>query len=121
MASGLALEYERVATLRRLAGLLEAELYQTLADGSMPALWLPDVKQVGSGENAERVDIVRFNRSLVEALRGVLDDLAKETGGRTQRHDILTNGESLNQVLQEAISRVYGGEDDDGEQDGSGE
>lgn len=53
-----------------------------------PNVWLKDVKQIGSGESAERVDIVRFNAAMFEQLRGTLDDIAKEVGGRVQRQEV---------------------------------
>jgi hypothetical protein len=80
---------------------LQAEYLTTLLEGgSGPAgeamtseefyhkVWLPDVKQIGGGEHAERVDIVRFNAALIEQYRGTLDDLAKETGGRKQKMEV---------------------------------
>lgn len=85
MATGLALEHERVEELKDLYALLKAQLYEQGEDGVLHNLWLPDVKQIGAGEYAERVDIERYNSPLVNDMRGVLDDLAKETGGRKQR------------------------------------
>ncbi len=88
MASGLALAYERVATLQKLADTLEQEIYERGETGVLHNIWLPDVKQVGSGEYAERVDLERFNGSILEQFRGVLDDIAREVGGRKQRSEI---------------------------------
>ena len=51
--------------------------------------WLPDVKQIGSGKQTERVDIVRFNSALIEQFRKTLDDIAAEMGER-QRSLALT-------------------------------
>jgi hypothetical protein len=94
MQSGLALDFERVERLKRLEALLLLELADVDEQGHPVALkpdsvWAPDVKQIGGGESAERVDIVRFNRAIFETVRGLLDDLAKETGGRKQQ---LTHG-----------------------------
>ena len=47
-----------------------------------------EVKVIGSGKNAREVTVERFNAGEVEQLRGVLADLAKETGGREERHVI---------------------------------
>lgn len=91
---GLAHEYERLRKLYRLAALLEAQIYERgkpTSDGSpgvLHNLWLPDVRQVGTGENAERVDIERFNAPLLEQYRKVLDDIAKEVGGRVIKEDV---------------------------------
>jgi hypothetical protein len=95
MRSGLALGHERVTKLKLLADFLEQELYTRDETGAYSNLWLPDVKQIGAGDDAQRVDIVRFNTPLVEQYRGVLDDLAKETGGRKQTHDITSDGQKI--------------------------
>lgn len=88
MDYGLALDYDRVNRLKRLADFLEQQIYERGEDGDYPNVWLPDVKQIGSGEHAERVDIERFNASLISEFRNILDDLAKETGGRKQRTEV---------------------------------
>jgi hypothetical protein len=58
-------------------------------------LWLDDVKGVGSGEVATIVDFETFNSSEVSQYRGVLDDIAKETGGRVQRTDVTSKNEKI--------------------------
>lgn len=81
MQSGLAIVHERVDKLKNLAEYLGKEIDE------IDKVWLPDVKQIGGGEKAERVDLVRFNASLISEYRATLDDLAKETGGRAQKHE----------------------------------
>lgn len=92
--SGLALDYERVHKLKRLAAFLEKQIYEaaepatTIKIGDKeigvapvspwPNVWVRDVKAV----DKEKVEIVRFNAAILEQYRGVLDDLAKEVGGR---------------------------------------
>lgn len=88
MAEGLALDYERTRKLLRLADFLEEQIYEQGEDGVYHNVWVPDVKQIGTGDNAERVDIERFNASLLEQYRGVLDDIAKEAGGRIKKQQI---------------------------------
>ncbi len=85
---GLALDYERVQRLKRLAGFLEAQLFERGENGDYHNIWLPDVKQIGSGEFAERVDIERFNSALVSEYRSTLDDIAKEVGGRVRKQEV---------------------------------
>jgi hypothetical protein len=60
------------------------ELADTLlADLRDPAKrWLRDVKGIGQGENWTQIEIERFNAAELEQLRGLLADIAKETGGR---------------------------------------
>lgn len=76
MSTGMAVVHERVEREKRVEELLFGEV---MDDAKR---WLPDVKQIGQGESAERVDIVRFNHRLVEQWRGLHKDLAEETGGR---------------------------------------
>lgn len=78
LSSGFALQYNRIASLQKLADLLEGELYEE------DKRWLPDAKQIGAGDMAERVDIVRFNRALIEQFRQTLDDIAAEMGERVK-------------------------------------
>ncbi|MGB8647348.1 MAG: hypothetical protein WCF84_19090 [Anaerolineae bacterium] len=73
---GMALLEERVDRLNELATLLWGDLKTD------DKRWLPDVKLIGQGEQAERVDLVRFNSGLINQFRGALDDIAVELGGR---------------------------------------
>jgi hypothetical protein len=97
----VALDYERVKKLQRLALFLESQLYERGIElghdedgeliekpGQFHNVWLPDVKQIGSGEDVERVDIERFNAAIISEYRSVLDDIAKETGGRIRKSEI---------------------------------
>lgn len=77
LSEGLALKGNRVTKLKQLAALMERDLFGGF-------LWLDQVKGVGSGEKALIVDYEEFNKAEVAEYRGVLDDIAKETGGRAQ-------------------------------------
>lgn len=81
LIEGYALKEHRVYKLATLAALLERDLFGGL-------LWLEDVKGVGSGVVAQVVDFEEFNKAEVDAYRGVLDDIAKETGGRVVKQEI---------------------------------
>lgn len=91
---GLALEHERLRELYQLAALLKGQIYElsephpVTGRVSFSNLWVADVKAIGSGEFAERVDIERFNSAIIEQYRKVLEDIAKEVGGRVQKQDI---------------------------------
>ena len=74
--TGLARKGVRVQKLQRLAALLEHDLF---AKG---LTWVEDKKGVGSGDIAEIYDFEEFNKSEIDAYRGVLDDIAKEMGHR---------------------------------------
>ena len=88
LKTGLALDYERVLKLKHLADTLEREIWQDDGEFVTDNIWVPDVKQIGGGEYAERVDIVRFNQPILTEFRAILDDLAKETGGRKSQHNL---------------------------------
>lgn len=88
MQYGAALDYDRVQRLKRLLDLLEAQIYERGLEGDLHNIWLPDVKQIGSGDSAERVDIERFNAALLSEYRSTLDDIAKEVGDRRQKTDV---------------------------------
>lgn len=88
LKSGLALDYERVSELKKLYELLLSQLMEQGSGGVLHNLWVPDVKQIGSGEYSERVDIEHYNSSLISDIRGLLDDLAKETGGRVKKSEL---------------------------------
>jgi len=81
LIEGYALRENRVYKLSVLASLMERDLFGGF-------LWTDEVKGVGSGDIAEIVDYEEFNAAEVIQYRGVLDDIAKETGGRIQRQDI---------------------------------
>ena len=99
MRSGLALDYERVGELKDMFELLMGELTETNESGVMHNLWLPDVKAVGG----ERVDIERYNSPLVGDIRGLLDDLAKETGGRVHKQEIETKNKTYNVTVENPL------------------
>jgi hypothetical protein len=93
MQSGLALAHNRVAELNELYALLKGELWErgVTEDGSpgpLHNLWLPDVKVVGAGDHAETVEIERFNEAIIRQLRGTLEDIAAEVGGRVKKQEV---------------------------------
>ncbi len=125
MRSGLGLAHERVLKLKGLADYLESEIRHEgrvgaaagqgdaqgelarvlgLADAGevvRDRVWLRDVKRIGAGEDAETVEIRRFNSALIEQYRGVLDDLARETGGRNPRVRVAVGEGGLAELLRE--------------------
>ena len=97
MESGLALAHERVNKLKSLANFLEEQMMERGENGVYHNVWVPDVKQIGRGDSAERVDIEHFNSAIISEYRATLDDIAKETGGRVnkQQTDITSGGKPL--------------------------
>jgi len=112
MKNGLALDYERVNSLKGLALFLESQVYEQGETGKYHNVWLPDVKSVGYGENSEIVDIERFNAGLIQQFRGTLDDLAKETGGRIAKSELGGIGggpiqiEDVNETRQRLLESI---------------
>ena len=80
LIEGFALKEHRVYKLSILAALMEKDIMGGF-------LWTDQVKGVGSGDIAEIVDYEEFNAAEVIQYRGVLDDIAKETGGRAIRNE----------------------------------
>lgn len=83
--TGLATKQERVKKLKQLAQRLEVDLF-----GDSPEkdkIWTLEVKGVGSGPIAEIVEYYEFNRSEIDAYRGILDDIAREVGHRVQKQE----------------------------------
>lgn len=111
LEAGFALDHERVIALKKLASLLLGQIYERDEDGNHPRVWVPDVKQIGSGDQAERVDIVRFNAAIISELRSALDDIAKEVGGRRQKSDIRNLNLDMSQLTDEQLKRIAAGED----------
>jgi hypothetical protein len=121
MESGLALDYNRVSKLQNLADFLEDQIYKMGPnhEGVMVHhnIWLHDVKSIGSGESVERVDIKRYNGSLITSYLAVLDDIAQETGGRRMKDqsaamtDALIKKVGLDNMPREIVSRLAGGEE----------
>lgn len=89
LRTGLALKENRVAKLQRLADRMLADLLEH------DRWWLLQVKGIGHGENYERVEYYEFNKAEVDALRGVLDDIAAEVGERIRKTDLTTGGKPL--------------------------
>jgi hypothetical protein len=112
--AGLALESERIKKLVRLANVLEAQIYkEDEFTGELDGLWVPDVKQIGSGDDAERIDIVRFNSGLITSYLNTLDDLAKETGGRVKKIDADFDGKLIIEWPEDYGDVAEEGEDAD--------
>jgi len=101
LTTGLSLKENRVIKLQQLAVLMEKDLIDN------GFLWVEDVKGVGSGMAAQVVDFERFNSAEVEQYRRVLDDIAKETGGRVQKQELTgKDGGAIELTWAEFIKRA---------------
>jgi|SRR6185503_7909508 len=97
---GLALKENRVDRLQQLADLLIGDLFEN------DLLWTDEVKGIGGADNFERIDYKEFNKAEVDALRGVLDDLASEVGERVKRSDVTSGGEPIQMQPEQIAQRV---------------
>ena len=95
LSSGYALKHKRVDELNQLAVLLLQEIREE------DKRWVPDVKSIGSGKFAERVDIVRFNASLIEQARQTLEDIAAEMGDRMTKHALSGKLDVINMSIED--------------------
>lgn len=96
LTAGYALKEHRVLKLSQLAELMERDIFGGF-------LWTEEVKGVGAGAAAEVVEYEEFNRAEVEAWRGVLDDIAAETGGRVRKTELTgKDGKDLMQPADNA-------------------
>lgn len=86
---GLSKKESRLALLHKLAEKLANDLLEH------KLLWLAMVKGIGGEKNYERVEYEEFNKSEVDALRGVLDDIAIEVGERVKNVDVKSGGEKV--------------------------
>lgn len=102
LVEGYALKEHRVYKLSILASLMEKDIFGGF-------LWVDDVKGVGAGDVAEVVDFEQFNSAEVIQYRGVLDDIAKEVGGRSQKIDLQKL--DLTSLTDEQLERLAKGED----------
>lgn len=74
------------ALMHKRVAILDEKVRQLLAmTEDEGKVWVPDVKSVGTGPTAERVDLVQFNADLYREIREYLTDLAEETGGRVKK------------------------------------
>jgi len=78
---GLALKAERVTKLQALAYKILDDLFQE------NGLWLDRIKSIGSGANVKEITYLEFKRAEVEAIRGLLNDIAREVGDRGDHID----------------------------------
>ena len=79
LSKGFAQMHKRVEVLDVLAKRLLAAAAQD------DRLWLADVKSIGTGPSAKRVDLLTFNEGLIREIRGLLSDIAAETGERVKK------------------------------------
>ena len=85
ISQGLALRSTRVQKLIELARLLEEDLRVK------ELVWTDNAKTVGN----ERYDFKEFNEAELRQLRGIYEDIAKETGGRITRTDITSDNKQI--------------------------
>jgi hypothetical protein len=100
LSTGLALRSERVKKLKALATRLERDLF---GDNNDDYVWTDQVKGIGSRDNFEVIEYEEFNAAEIGQYRAILDDIAKETGGRVQKQELTgrDGGEIVFKVIRE--------------------
>jgi hypothetical protein len=96
---GLAADHNRIAEL--------AEIFDALKQDFLSSgLYRTDIKLSATGKE---VEVEVFNKPLIDSMRGILDDIAKEVGGRKQQinQTIL----DLSNATDEQLERIANGED----------
>lgn len=106
LKTGLALKENRVAKLQLLADKMLADLL----DKDDSSMWLLQVKGIGSQDNYERVEYLEFNKAEVDAVRGVLDDIAAEVGERVKKSQPNLNVD-LSKLTDAQLERIANGAD----------
>lgn len=82
LTSGYALMHKRVEQLNALVEqLIEMATHKE-------NVWVPDVKSIGTGSTAERVDLVQFNDALFREIRAHFADIAAELGERVKKKEV---------------------------------
>lgn len=83
--TGLAIRANRLKALYKLASELEEDLY------TKQRLWTQNAKTVANMEYT----FEEFNEAEIRQLRGVYEDIAKETGGRIHQIDLTSKGKRI--------------------------
>lgn len=78
LKQGYALREYRIMRLSQFAELLAADLFGGF-------LWVDQVKSIGNGLYAEKVEYEEFNKAEAEIYLKTLDDIALEMGERTRK------------------------------------
>ena len=87
LTEGLAKSEERVKVLKALAERLMTDLLRKHNMSGEEFVWLKRLKGYGQGPQFFTQEYLEFNAGEIRELRGLLEDIAKETGGRTQAGD----------------------------------
>lgn len=98
LKTGFAVKENRIAALKQLAD----KMFDELNREEDNRRWTKNAKGLGSGEEWERYDYEEFNKAEVDALRGVLDDIASELGER--RPGVQVNNFNFNN--EEIMTRI---------------
>jgi hypothetical protein len=113
LRTGFALQHKRIEALDKIANIL-IEMTE-----DEDKVWLPDVKSVGFGPTAERVDIVNFNAPLFTLIEKYQASIAAEMGERVKRKDITVTELPPNVYLFDPDDDGSVTQAKEGEEDGS--
>ncbi len=105
LRTGFALREKRVIALKGLA----TKLLEELTRENDNRLWTQNAKGIGRGDDFERYNYEEFNQAEIEAVRGLLDDIAAEMGHRTKRDANLNI--DFSKLTDGQLERLAKGED----------
>jgi hypothetical protein len=109
--SGFALVHKRVQSLDRILN----KLIDMTED--QDKVWIPDVKAIGNGPGAERVDLVNFNAPLFALIDKYKASIAAEMGERVKKKDITVTELPPNVYLFDPDSDGSVTQENEGEED----
>jgi len=106
LMTGIAIKENRISLLQQLAEEMKKDLLEK------KRMWVVNnYRMVGRGEDAVLMEYEEFNQAEVNQLRGVLDDVAKEVGGRVNK-TALTDSQGKDLIDLEkidfALRKIYG-------------
>jgi hypothetical protein len=98
---GLAAEHNRIAELDAMFSKMREEFIEK-------GLWAEDIK---ISPNGMQVKVKVFNKPMIDSMRGILDDIAKEVGGRKQQINQTNTNIDYDALTDEQLERIKKGED----------
>jgi len=93
---GLAADHNRIVEL--------AEIFDALKqDFTASGLYRTDIKLSATGQ---QVEVESFNKPLIDTMRGILDDIAKEVGGRKQVVNLSITRDELKAMSDQEVEAL---------------
>lgn len=100
-----------IASVHQRVGILQQDLdrLQTLQEerasehkdvpGGATGLLVREVKQIGAGENAQTIELYKYDKAVVDSKLGLMEQAAKELGQRVEKKQLDVNKLSREQLI----------------------